>query len=89
MAFNSNTPGRPPFNVPLQNRAADYHGLIGWPDLAMQGPSHFAAARRPTADTGVLLARHDGQNSKNPPPVLPGESSARRKNILLSERQKL
>jgi hypothetical protein len=32
MAFNSNTPGRPPFNHPLQNRAADYHGLIGWPD---------------------------------------------------------
>jgi hypothetical protein len=38
----------------------------------------------------VLPPRHDGQqNIKNPPPVLPDESSTRRKNILLSETQKL
>jgi hypothetical protein len=37
---------------------------------------------------GLLPQRHEG-NTKNPPPVLPDESSAPRKNILLSERQKL
>jgi hypothetical protein len=37
----------------------------------------------------VCLFLHDGQNSKIPPPVLPDESSASRKNISLSERQNL
>jgi hypothetical protein len=38
---------------------------------------------------GLLPLRHDGQNTKNPPSVLPDMSSPSRKNIVLSERQKL
>src|ERR1700685_2421532 len=39
------------------------------------------------AGAGMLRLRHDGH--QNPPPVLPDESSVPRKNICLSERQKL
>jgi hypothetical protein len=38
---------------------------------------------------GSVPPRHDGQDVKMTPPVLPDESSVRRENILLSERQKL
>src|SRR5581483_8052151 len=37
----------------------------------------------------LLPIQHDRQNTKTPPPVLPDESSAPRKNIYLSESKKL
>jgi hypothetical protein len=37
----------------------------------------------------VLPSKPDGQHIENPPPVLPDESSARRKDIPLSETRKL
>ena len=47
-----------------------------------------ASAGSPSAGpTGTALSpqRHDGQNTKSPPPVLPDESSPSRKNIPVSE----
>jgi hypothetical protein len=43
----------------------------------------------PWARIEVLPPPHDGQNIKNPPPVLPDESSSLCKNISLSERKNL
>jgi hypothetical protein len=41
------------------------------------------------SSAAVLPPRHDGQNTKNMPPVLPDASSASGKNIVLSETKKL
>jgi hypothetical protein len=49
------------------------------------GPEHKAAQR----SIRVLPLQHDGQLAKNTPPVLPDASSLPRKNIPLSETQKL
>jgi hypothetical protein len=37
----------------------------------------------------TVAPQYDGQNTKNPPPVLPDASSSLGKNILLSEIEKL